>query len=68
MVKISITKVVRMIGGSPDSWEKAVQTVVEKAVKDFGRVSRVYVENFSCRVDGERIVEYRATVRLIVPA
>ncbi|MGQ9468934.1 MAG: dodecin family protein [Nitrososphaerales archaeon] len=56
-----------MIRGSPKSWEEAVQSVVKEAAKESSQISRVYVENLSCVVKEGKVVEYRASVRLIMP-
>jgi len=55
-----------MIGGSPKSWEEAVQNIVKEAARE-NRISRLYVESLSCVVAEGKVVEYRASVRLIMP-
>lgn len=64
---IPIQRVVKMIGGSPKSWEEAVQNIVKEATRESNKISRLYVENLTCVVAGGKVVEYRASVRLIMP-
>ena len=62
---MSVYKIIKMSGGSPKSWEQAVQNVVKEAVKDYPDISRLYVENFSCKVVKGKIKEYRATAKIM---
>ncbi|MFX1283853.1 MAG: dodecin family protein [Promethearchaeota archaeon] len=57
-------KVIQLVGSSPNSWEEAVKTAVEKASKTLRDLRIVTVDELDCRVEEGKITAYRARVRL----
>lgn len=63
---MTVKKVVELIAGSPNSWEEAVENCVKEAAKTTKGIRRAYVKNLMCIVSEDKIVEYRAEVRISV--
>ena len=61
---MATTKVIELIGSSPDSWEGAAQAAVTEAVKTIKGVSGVDVIGFTGKVRDGKLVEYRANVKV----
>ena len=57
-------KVIEVIGISPDGFEAAIDNAVAKAAESIGGITGVEVQNLSARVDGSKVVQYRANVKL----
>ena len=57
-------KVIEVIGISSDGFESAVDNAVAKASESISGITGVEVQNLSARVDGGKVVQYRATVKL----
>jgi len=65
---LAVKRIVTLIAGSPQSWEKAVENGVKEAAKTTKDIRRVYVKNLMCNISEGKIVEYRAEIRISVPA
>jgi flavin-binding protein dodecin len=61
---MSVAKVVELIGSSPDSWEAAVGNAVEAAAQTLRNIKGVDVKRWTAKVENNRIVEYRAVVKI----
>lgn len=61
---MSVAKVIKIIAHSPNSFDDAVKRGVEQAAKSVHGISGVEVENFSAKVENNKITEYRATVHV----
>ena len=61
---MSVAKVVELIGSSPKSWEEAVANAVEAAAQTLRNIKGVDVRRWTAKVEGNRIVEYRAVVKI----
>jgi len=61
---MSVAKVVELIGSSPDSWEAAVTNAVEAAAQTLRNIRGVDVQRWTAKVEKNRIVEYRAVVKI----
>jgi hypothetical protein len=61
---MSVAKVVELIGSSPDSWEAAVTNAVEAAAQTLRNIKGVDVQRWTAKVENNRIVEYRAVVKI----
>lgn len=61
---MSVAKVVELIGSSPDSWEAAVRNAVEAASRTIRKIKGVDVRRWTAKVENNRIVEYRAVVKI----
>jgi flavin-binding protein dodecin len=62
--KQSVAKVVELIGSSPDSWEDATANAVEAAARTIRNITGVDVQHCTAKVKDNRIVEYRADVKI----
>ena len=61
---MSVAKVVELIGSSPESWEAAVRNAVEAASRTIRKIKGVDVQGWTAKVENNRIVEYRAVVKI----
>jgi len=64
MGKPSVAKVIELIGSSPTGWEDAATSAVKEAAKTVKNIRHVYVKECTAKVEGDRIVEYRANVKV----
>lgn len=61
---MSTMKVIELMANSTKSWEDAVQQSVTEASKSLHHIKSVYIQDHSAVVDKNKIIEYRATVKL----
>jgi flavin-binding protein dodecin len=61
---MSVAKVVELIGSSPESWEAAVRNALEAASRTIRKIKGVDVQGWTAKVENNRIVEYRAVVKI----
>ena len=59
-----VVKIVELIGSSPNGWEEAVRNAVNEAAKTIRNIKGVNVKHYTAKVEGNRIVEYRAVVKV----
>ena len=64
MSEDSIYKRIELIGSSPNSWEDAVKSVVEKASKTLRDLGIAEVDKLDVKLDNGKVVAYRARVKL----
>jgi hypothetical protein len=60
----SVYRVMEIIGSSPDSWEVAAKTAVEKAGIHREDLRVAEVVQFDMKIDNKQIVAYRAKVKI----
>jgi flavin-binding protein dodecin len=60
----SVAKVVELIGSSPDSWEAAAANAVEAAAQSLRNIKGIDVTRWTAKVEKNKIVEYRAVVKI----
>jgi flavin-binding protein dodecin len=60
----SIVKVIEIIAQSEKSWDDAAQVAVAEAAKTVKQIKSVWVDNFSAECENNRIVRYRANVKI----
>jgi len=60
----SVYKVMEIIGSSPDSWEEAAKTAVEKAGIHREDLRVAEVVEFDMRIENKQVVAYRAKVKI----
>ena len=56
--------IIKLEGSSSKSWEDAVNNAVTEAAKTVRGIQRVIVDSLDCKVENNKIVEYRADVRI----
>ncbi|HYA41123.1 MAG TPA: dodecin family protein [Syntrophobacteraceae bacterium] len=61
---MSVYKIIEVVGASPTSWEDAAKQAVEVAGKTLRDIRIAEVVKFDMRLEGGKIVEYRARVNL----
>jgi hypothetical protein len=62
---MSVAKIIRLVGNSPESWAKAAAAAVQEASKTIRNIHGVEATDFTALVDaGGRITEYRTTVNI----
>lgn len=59
-----VAKIVELIGSSPKGWEDAARNAVDEAAKTVRNIKGVNVKRWTAKVEGNRIVEYRAVVEI----
>jgi hypothetical protein len=61
---MAVAKVVELIGSSPDGWEAATANAVEAAAQTIRNNKGVDVRRCTAKVENNKIVEYRAVVKI----
>jgi flavin-binding protein dodecin len=59
-----VRKIIELVGSSPKGWEPAVGNAVKEAAKTVRNITSVHVVAYTAKVQKDRIVEYRALVRI----
>jgi dodecin len=59
-----VAKVVTIIGTSPAGFAEAAAAAVEEAAKTLRGISGADVISMTCKVEGDRVTEYRTTVNI----
>jgi dodecin len=59
-----VVKVIEVMSESDTSWEDAVLNAVRRTAQTVHGIKSVYVDNFTAKVDGDRIVEYRVDAKI----
>ncbi|MGQ4912278.1 MAG: dodecin family protein [Candidatus Thorarchaeota archaeon] len=57
-------KVIELIGTSPNSWEEACQNALAVAAKSVRGIVGIDVDHFTCKVENNKIVAYRADIKV----
>jgi dodecin len=60
----SIVKIIEVIAQSDKSFDDATQQAVREVARTVRGVKSVWVDNFSCTVEGDRITEYRVNAKV----
>lgn len=63
-VNMTTAKVIELVGGSPSSFEEAVQNAVAEAARSVKGISGVDVVGMNAKVEGDRLTEFRANVKI----
>jgi flavin-binding protein dodecin len=62
---MSVVKIIRIVGNSPESWAKAAAAGVREAARTVRNIQGVEATDFTAKVDAEgRIKEYRCTMNI----
>jgi dodecin len=61
---MSVYKIIRLVGSSPNSWEEAAKNAVEEAGKHLRDLRIAEVEQFDMRLENGKVVEYRVRVHI----
>ena len=60
----SIVKVTEVIAQSTKGFDDAVRNAVKEASKSIRGIRSVWIDNFKCEVQNDRIVEYRVNAKI----
>ena len=60
----SVYKIITLVGTSPESWEKAAATAVERASKSLRGLRIAEIEELDMQLEEGKITNYRAKVRV----
>jgi flavin-binding protein dodecin len=64
MKSMTVVKIVELIGSSPKDWEDAAKNALDEAAKTIKNIKSVYVKRCNAKVENNKIVEYRAVVKI----
>jgi len=59
-----VRKIVELVGSSPRSWDEAVKDAVKEAAMTIRNITSLHVVQYTAKVKGNKIIEYRALVRI----
>jgi flavin-binding protein dodecin len=62
--KMTVAKVVELIGSSPRSWEDAAKNAITEAAKTVRGIKSVDVKRCTAKVEKNKIVEYRVVLKV----
>ncbi len=61
---MSVLKVIELLGNSTESFEDAVQNVINEAAKSVKNIKSVYVKDMQVTVNNNKIKEYRVNTKV----
>jgi len=61
---VSVVKIIELVGSSDKSWQEAVEKAILRAAKTVRNIRGVDVLGWTGKVEGDKIVEYRADVKI----
>ena len=60
----SIVKVIEVLGQSDKGFDDAARSVVKEVSKTVKNIRSVWLDNFQCKVEGDRIVQFRVNAKV----
>lgn len=60
----SIVKVTEVIAQSQKSFDDAVRNAVKETSKTVRGIKSLWIDNFNCKVEGDKIVEFRVNAKI----
>jgi dodecin len=64
---VPVTKIIEVVGSSPDGSDDAVRQAVSAASRSIRGISRVEVDEIDCDVEDGRIVSWNVRVKISFP-
>ena len=61
---MSVVKIIELVGSSPKDWEDATKNALAEAAKTVKNIKSIYVKSCKAKVKDNKIVEYRANVKI----
>ena len=61
---MSIVKVIEVIAQSDKGFDDAARNALKEVSKTVKNIRSLYIENFSCVVEGERIIGWRVNAKV----
>jgi hypothetical protein len=62
--KPTVVKVIELIGSSSKGWDDAAANAVKEAAKTLRNIKGIELKRCSAKVEQDKIVEYRAVVKV----
>jgi len=59
-----VVKIIELIGSSAEGWQEATQNAIDEAAKTVKNIKSVHVKRCTAKVKENKIVEYRAVVKI----
>jgi dodecin len=59
-----VVKIIELVGSSPKSWDEAAKNALAEAAKTIKNIKSIYVKRINAKVEKNKIVEYRAVVKV----
>ena len=59
-----VVKIIQLIGSSEKGWQEATQNAIDEAARTITNIRSVHVKRCTAKVQGNKIVEYRAVVNI----
>lgn len=61
---MSVVKIIELVGSSDKSWQEAVEKAIVRAARTVRSIRGVDVLGWTGKVEGDKVVEYRANVKI----
>ena len=61
---MSVVKIIEIVGSSKKDWEDAAKNALAEAAKTVKNIKSIYVKSCKAKVENNKIVEYRANVKI----
>ncbi|HSQ48736.1 MAG TPA: dodecin family protein [Candidatus Deferrimicrobiaceae bacterium] len=61
---MTVVKIIELIGTSPKGWDDATKNALAQAAKTVKNIKSIYVKSCKAKVENNKIVEYRAVVKI----
>jgi dodecin len=61
---MAVAKIIELVVSSKNGWEDAVRSGVEEAARTVRGIRGVDVQDWTARVENNRIVEYKANLKI----
>ncbi len=63
-IQMTVVKIIELVGSSPDGWNEAAKNALQEAARTVKNIKSMHVKKCTAKVENNKIVEYRAVVRL----
>lgn len=64
MIKMTIYKVIKVVGESNEGFSDAVKNAINQAMKTIQNIRYAEVERFTTKIENDAIVSYRAEAKI----
>ena len=61
---MAVAKIIELVGSSTKDWEDATKNALAEAAKTIKNIKSIYVKRCNAKVEKNKIVEYRAVVKI----
>jgi flavin-binding protein dodecin len=61
---VSVVKIIELVGSSPKGWVEAANNALQEAAKTVKNIKSLHVKRCTAKVKDNKIVEYRAVVKI----